>query len=112
MDIEYYRNFITIVECGNLSRAAEVINIAQPALSYQVKILEAMFGAQLINLQRGVRKLELTEAGHILFRYAQDLVSLEDNLRTEIADCVNGETASDGESRYAPRLRNSSFIWS
>jgi DNA-binding transcriptional LysR family regulator len=37
MNLEHYRNFITIVDCGNLTAAAEELHIAQPALTAQVK---------------------------------------------------------------------------
>lgn len=41
MDIEYYRNFIAIVEAGSISAAAKQIAIAQPALSNQLKVYTA-----------------------------------------------------------------------
>lgn len=40
MDIEYYRNFIAIVNAGSISAAAKNISIAQPALSNQLKTLQ------------------------------------------------------------------------
>ena len=46
MDIEYYRNFIAIVEAGSISAAAKQIAIAQPALSNQLKVLQKRFGKQ------------------------------------------------------------------
>lgn len=46
MDIEYYRNFIAIVEAGSISAAAKQIAIAQPALSNQLKVLQKRFGTQ------------------------------------------------------------------
>lgn len=45
MDLEHYRNFITIVESGSLSAAAEKIHIAQPALTAQIKALQKKYGA-------------------------------------------------------------------
>ena len=46
MDIEYYRNFIAIVEADSISAAAKQIAIAQPALSNQLKVLQKRFGTQ------------------------------------------------------------------
>ena len=46
MDIEYYRNFIAIVEAGSISAAAKQIAISQPALSNQLKVLQKRFGTQ------------------------------------------------------------------
>ncbi|WP_295837176.1 LysR family transcriptional regulator, partial [uncultured Veillonella sp.] len=52
MDTSYYHNFITLVQTGNMTQAAEILHITQPALSKQLKYLEAEFGAQLINIKR------------------------------------------------------------
>lgn len=59
MNIQYYRNFITIVESGSLTAAAEKLNIPQPSLSVQLKKIEQDFNVKLINLSRGISKLEL-----------------------------------------------------
>ncbi len=40
MNIEYYRNFIAIVEAGSISAAAKRVAVAQPALSNQLKIMQ------------------------------------------------------------------------
>lgn len=40
MDMEYYRNFIAIVEAGSLSAASKRVHVAQPALSNQLKLLQ------------------------------------------------------------------------
>lgn len=37
MDINQYKNFITVIESGTITRAASRLNIAQPALSNQIK---------------------------------------------------------------------------
>ncbi|WP_251425179.1 LysR family transcriptional regulator [Veillonella agrestimuris] len=81
MDTSYYRNFITLVQIGNMTQAAEVLHITQPALSKQLKYLEAEFGAQLINIKRGQRgtNLQLTEAGKIFYAKAQQLCSIEES---------------------------------
>ena len=53
--------FLEIVRCGNVGRAADALNIAQPALSRTMNELEAIVGAKL--LQRGRRGSRLTGAG-------------------------------------------------
>ena len=52
-----------------MTQAAEILHITQPALSKQLKYLEAEFGAQLINIKRGQRgsNLQLTDAGKNFF---------------------------------------------
>ncbi|ETJ14923.1 MAG: Transcriptional regulator, LysR family [Veillonella sp. DORA_A_3_16_22] len=81
MDTSYYHNFITLVQTGNMTQAAEILHITQPALSKQLKYLEAEFGAQLINIKRGQRgsNLQLTDAGKIFYEKAQQLCSIEES---------------------------------
>ena len=81
MDTSYYHNFITLVQTGNMTQAAEILHITQPALSKQLKYLEAEFGAQLINIKRGQRgsNLQLTDAGKIFYQKAQQLCSIEES---------------------------------
>jgi LysR family transcriptional regulator, nitrogen assimilation regulatory protein len=56
--------FIQIAELGSLSRASERLNIAQPSLSRQVRLLEEELGVALFIRRR--RGMELTEAGEAL----------------------------------------------
>ena len=69
MDTSYYHNFITLIQAGNMTQAAEILHITQPALSKQLKYLEAEFGTPLLKIKRGQRgaKLELTKAGRIFY---------------------------------------------
>ena len=85
MNIEYYRNFIAIVEAGSISAAAKRVAVAQPALSNQLKTLQKKFGTPLLNLKRGGHTVELTEAGCILYNKAKYICSTEDNIIKEIA---------------------------
>lgn len=90
MDIEYYRNFVTIVESGSLSAAAKRLSIVQPALSNQLKLLTKHFGAPLIQMKRGGHSLSLTEAGTILYNKARFICSVESDAKKEIADANAG----------------------
>lgn len=59
-DIE---TFLTIAGSSSLSQAAETLYITQPALSHRLSALEKELGTNLIVRQKGVRNIELTDAG-------------------------------------------------
>lgn len=85
MNFWYYTNYITIVEEGTLTAAAKKLHTAQPALSNQIKALEDTYGARLFHRGSGSRRLELTEAGRVLYEKAQIIVNAENEARREIA---------------------------
>lgn len=84
MDFEFYRNFITIAETGNITTAAQKLNLAQPALSAQIKTLEQHYGVTLINMSRGKRQLSLTEAGSSFLDKAREICQVEESLQLEM----------------------------
>ncbi len=88
MNLEYYRNFVTIVDCGTISAAADKLLIAQSALSTQLKTLEKNYGTQL--LIRNARSVMPTDAGKILYEKSRYLIAIEDAAQKEISDCVKG----------------------
>ncbi len=88
MNLSYYVNYITIVEEGSLTAASLKLRIAQPALSNQLKALETAYGARLF--YRGARKLELTDAGRILYQKAKWMTEIETAARNEIASGFGG----------------------
>ena len=80
MDFAFYRNFITVVETGSISTAAQKLDIVQPALSAQIKTLEKTYGVQLLKMHRGKRHIELTEAGEAFLQQVRSLCAAEDKL--------------------------------
>ena len=64
MDARRLRYFVTVAQLGSFSAAARRLHIAQPALSRQVKALEAMLGVAL--LVRDARGVSLTHEGEEL----------------------------------------------
>lgn len=77
MEIFQLRQFQAVAELEHMTRAAERLNLAQPALSRTIRNLENELGAPLFD--RDGRRMRLNENGRILLRYArQILASLED----------------------------------
>lgn len=89
MNLQYFYNFVIIVEEGSLTAAARKLNIAQPALSNQIKAMEKKYGARLFF--RGARRLELTDAGRVLYERAKDICQIDQQAKNQIASGFSGE---------------------
>jgi LysR family nitrogen assimilation transcriptional regulator len=72
MDIRAMRYFVAIVDQGSLTRAAEVVCVAQPALSQQLAALEDEFGVPLVH--RSAKGVRPTEAGKTLYRHVRNIL--------------------------------------
>jgi DNA-binding transcriptional LysR family regulator len=89
MDTRQLAAFVAVVERKSFSRAAEQLGITQPAVSLQIRSLEKRFGRQL--LDRSGRRVEPTEAGRRLYRRAQRLLALEEQLVEDVVAETDGE---------------------
>lgn len=89
MDTRQLQAFCIVVERRSFSQAAERLGVTQPAVSLQVRALEKRLGLQL--LDRSGRRVEPTEAGLRLYRGAQRLLALEEELVNDLADEAVGE---------------------
>lgn len=88
MDIRQLHYFRTIIEEGQITRAAKVLNIAQPPLSQQLKLLEQELGTTLII--RDAKQWEITESGKSLYRRAVELLDLTEETKREIKEFGDG----------------------
>jgi DNA-binding transcriptional LysR family regulator len=93
MDTRQLAAFVAVVERRSFSQAAERLGITQPAVSLQMRALEKRLGTQL--LDRSGRRVEPTEAGLRLYRGAQRLLSLEEQLLDELAGEGEGELGGE-----------------
>ncbi|SHH67434.1 LysR substrate-binding domain-containing protein [Pollutimonas bauzanensis] len=84
MALRRYRYFVTIVDAGSITRAAEQLHIAQPALSQQLHLLEDDLGVKL--LERTPRGIVPTEAGARFYERSQMLLRLENSMRQELRE--------------------------
>jgi len=71
-DLRRLRYFVKVAELGSLTRAAEALHVAQPALSQQIRLLESEIGEAL--LVRGPRGVTPTEAGQRMLAEASRLI--------------------------------------
>lgn len=88
MDTRKLHYFVRIVDAGSISRAADFLKIAQPALSQHLAALEQDLGERL--LVRTRRGVHTTPAGRSLYRYAQGILRLERAARIEILKRTRG----------------------
>ena len=84
MDTRQLAAFCEVVERRSFSEAAARLGVTQPAVSQQVRALEQRLGTQL--LDRSGRRVEPTEAGLRLYRGAQRMLALEEQLLDELAE--------------------------
>jgi DNA-binding transcriptional LysR family regulator len=89
MDTRQLRAFCEVVERKSFSQAAERLGVTQPAVSLQVRSLEKRLGTQL--LDRSGRRVEPTESGAKLYRSAQRLLALEDEIEADLAGDATGD---------------------
>jgi DNA-binding transcriptional LysR family regulator len=82
MDFRQIRTFRSVAELGSLSKAADKLRIAQPALSRQIKLLEHELRTELFT--RSGRGMVLTEAGRILLSRTAGIVRQIDQIRDDI----------------------------
>ncbi len=84
MDYDQLASFIQVAKLQSFSRAAEKIYRTQPAISAQVRLLEQECGEKLFD--RSGKKVQLTPAGEILLRYAEQLLALQKEALQTIAE--------------------------
>jgi LysR family nitrogen assimilation transcriptional regulator len=105
VDLRQLRYFVSIVQCGSISRASLQLNIAQPALSLHVRNMEADLGLPL--LFRTPQGVQPTEAGLILLRNARLIIEQFEVAQREIRGSAaepSGEVRLGLPSSISPLL--------
>lgn len=83
MNLRQLETFVKIGQLKSFTRAGEELRLTQPTVSKQVVDLERFFDIRLID--RTKRGLALTRAGEILFKYAKEMLALQDETVSAIA---------------------------
>jgi LysR family hydrogen peroxide-inducible transcriptional activator len=92
--LKQLRYFEALARHGHFGRAAEACAISQPALSMQIKEMEDVLGAPL--LERGARQIRLTQFGEVAVERAREILRATDEL---------GDLARASRDRLVGRLR-------
>ncbi|KMY50307.1 LysR family transcriptional regulator [Peribacillus loiseleuriae] len=79
--------FVTVVEKGNFSRAAEDLHMTQPAVSQYIQLLERSYGTKL--LDRNNKYVRLNKAGEIVYYHAKEILGLYTKMQGIIDDLPN-----------------------
>jgi DNA-binding transcriptional LysR family regulator len=76
--------FYLVVKGKSFTRAAEELNVTQPAVTIQVKSLEKSLNLKLI--QQVGKRMQLTEAGEMLYQYAEKIFDLVSDANEKMRD--------------------------
>ena len=105
MDVRVLRYFLAVVHEGNITRAAEILHTSQPNLSRQLTAFENEIGKKL--LERGSRKITLTEEGMFLYKRAKEIIELMERTETELTlldEALSGDVHIGAAETHAMRL--------
>ncbi|SET10069.1 DNA-binding transcriptional regulator, LysR family [Natronincola peptidivorans] len=102
MNLQYLRAFYVTVKLNSISKAAKELHLTQPGLSMQIQSLEKELAVTL--LIRSNKGVELTQAGTVVFDYANTILSMQgnierdlENLKTNKKDLLIGSCKAVGE---------------
>jgi LysR family nitrogen assimilation transcriptional regulator len=92
MNLRQLKYFLNVVDAGNMTRAAEQLNVAQTALGMQIRQLEEDLGVAL--LVRHSRGVEPTKAGTLLRHRALAILKLVEESKQEVRTCEREDSES------------------
>lgn len=83
MLLQHLETFVRVVEEGSFTRAGELLNVSQPAVTRQIAALERELGAPLV--ERGGRGLHLTTVGQTAYAHARHILAQVEHLRSDVS---------------------------
>ena len=92
LNYHHLRYFWTVAREGGLRRAAESLGVSQPSISAQVRLLEEAMGDKLF--RRSGRGLVLTDAGRLVYEYADQIFSVGRELLSAVRQKSPGRLAA------------------
>ena len=92
MELRHLRYFVAVAERLHFRHAAEVVHVAQPALSQQIRQLEKEIGVTLF--ERSRHKVRLTPAGRAFYKNAQLILNQTHQAVAEARKVEHGEAGT------------------
>ena len=83
MEIRQLEYFRKIAQTGSINEAARQLNMSQPPLSYQLKLLEEELDVVLF--ERSRQGVTMTEAGKLLYQRSEELLQFADSTKLEVS---------------------------
>lgn len=81
LNLQTLRTFVAVAECNSFSRAAGLLNVSQPTVSFQIANIESLFGVVLFHRRP---RLALTSAGRELFNRTRIILSRIEDLELSL----------------------------
>ena len=88
MEVRWLQTFAAVAELRHFARAADRCNLSQPAVSHQIRQLEAELGTRLLN--RSGRRVSLTVAGELFLEDARRILAAIDRARERVQGVATG----------------------
>src|SRR5262245_51586781 len=92
LELRHLKTLVALRESGNLSRAAQLLNVTQSALSHQLKLLEDHYGASVF--ERKSNPVSFTAPGQRLLRLADLVLPQIDEAERDVSRLVSGAAGS------------------
>lgn len=92
LDLNLYKVFYTVAQTKSISKAAEILYVSQPDISYRIKTLEKSLGGELF--YRTSKGVQLTPEAEKLYEAVKDCfqsLSVGEKIFTEEQNLENGE---------------------
>lgn len=84
MEFKQLQSFVTVVECGSFTKAAEKLFLSQPTISGHIQALEEELNKRLII--RTTKSLEITPKGQAVYEYARHILDLRERMVKDCSD--------------------------
>ena len=84
INLKHVPSILAIVREGNITAASKKLFVSQPALSQTIRQVEEELGAPIF--RRDTRRMELTHAGELYLKAAQEMMNIDRNLHAYVED--------------------------